>query len=112
MYNGILPLNQLALNQLKQKHRQSKEAHFNVLVTDTHEEFHPTKFDELEIELVKIAAVRTSQQKVEQKHQKWTLMTGEKFLQQNSLITVLMNYTQLFSRSIRNYVQQINLHNF
>ena len=112
MYIGILPLNQLALNQLKQKHRQSKEAHFNVLVTDTHEEFHPTKFDELEIELVKIAAVRTSQQKVEQKHQKWTLMTGEKFLQQNSLITVLMNYTQLFSRSIRNYVQQINLHNF
>lgn len=112
MYIGILPLNQLALNQLKQKHRQGKEVHFNVLVTDTHEEFHPTKFDELEIELVKIAAVRTSQQKVEQKHQKWTLMTGEKFLQQNSLITVLMNYTQLFSRSIRNYVQQINLHNF
>ena len=112
MYNGILPLNQLALNQLKQKHRQGKEAYFNVLVADTHEEFHPTKFDELEIVLVKIAAVRTSQQKVEQKHQKWTLMTGEKFLQQNSLITVLMNYTQLFSRSIRNYVQQINLHNF
>lgn len=81
-------------------------------MADTHEEFHRTKFDELETELVKTAAVRTSQQKVEQKHQKWTLMTGEKFLQQSSLVTVLMNYIQLFSRSIRNYVQQINLHNF
>ena len=68
MCNGILPLNQLALNQLKQKHRQDKQADFNVLVADTPQEFHPTKFDELETELVKTAAVR--KQKVEQKHQK------------------------------------------
>ena len=34
MQNGILPLNQKTLNQLKQKHPQGKEAELDVLLTD------------------------------------------------------------------------------
>ena len=51
--NGIFPLNQLPSNQIKQKYCQGKEAYFNVSVAHTPEEFHPTKFDRLETELVK-----------------------------------------------------------
>ena len=51
--NGIFPLNRLPSNQLKQKYCQGKEAYFNVSVAHTPEEFHPTKFDRLETELVK-----------------------------------------------------------
>lgn len=73
-------------------------------MADTHEEFHRTKFDELETELVKIAAVRTSQQKVEQKHQKWTLMTGEKFLQQNSLVNKKLCTTNKFAQFLEAFL--------
>lgn len=73
-------------------------------MADTHEEFHRTKFDELETELVKIAAVRTSQQKVEQKHQKWTLMTGEKFLQQNSLVDKKLCTTNKFAQFLEAFL--------
>ena len=73
-------------------------------MADTHEEFHRTKFDELETEIVKIAAVRISQQKVEQKHQKWTLMTGEKFLQQNSLVDKKLCTTNKFAQFLETFL--------
>ena len=59
MQNGILPLNQNTLNQLKQKHPQGKEAEFNTLLTDKPEEIHPIKFEGIDAELVKKAVVRT-----------------------------------------------------
>ena len=59
MQNGILPLNQKTLNQLKQKHPQGKEAKLDVLVTDTPEQVHPIKFDAIDADLLKRAAVRT-----------------------------------------------------
>ena len=57
--NRILQLNQKTLNQLKQKHPQGKEADLDVLLTNTHEQVHPTKFDAIDADLVKRAAVRT-----------------------------------------------------
>ena len=45
MQNGILPLNQKTLNQLKQKHSQSKGAGLDVLLTDTPKQIHPIKFE-------------------------------------------------------------------
>ena len=59
MQNGILPLNQKTLNQLKQKHPQGKEAKLDVLLTDTPEQVHPIKFDAIDADLLKRAAVRT-----------------------------------------------------
>ena len=40
MLNGILPLNQKILNQLKLKHPQDKEVELDVLLTDTLEHVH------------------------------------------------------------------------
>ena len=59
MQNGILLLNQKTANQLKQKHPQVKEAVLDVLLTDTPEQVHPIKFDAIDADLVKRAAVRT-----------------------------------------------------
>ena len=59
MQNGILPLNQKTLNQLKQKHSQSKGAGLDVLLTDTPKQVHPIKFEATDGDLVKGAAVRT-----------------------------------------------------
>ena len=59
MQNGTLPLNQKALNQLKQKHPQGKETELDVLMTDTPEQVHPKKFDAINADLVKRAGVRT-----------------------------------------------------
>ena len=47
------------MNQLKRKHPQGKEAELDVLLTDTLEQVHPIKFDAIDADLVKRAAVRT-----------------------------------------------------
>ena len=59
MQNGILPLNRKTLNQLKQKHPQGKRAELDAILTDTPEQVHPIKFDAIDADLVKRAAVRT-----------------------------------------------------
>ena len=59
MQNEILPLNQKTLHQLKQKHPQGKGAELDVLLTDTPKQGHPIKFDTIDTDLVKRAAVRT-----------------------------------------------------
>ena len=58
MQNGIPPLNQKSLHVLKQKHPHGKEAELDVLLTDTPEQLHPIKFDAIDADLVKRAAVR------------------------------------------------------
>ena len=50
MQNGIFPLNQKTLHQLKQKHPQSKAAELDVLLTDKTEQVHPIKFDAIDVE--------------------------------------------------------------
>ena len=47
------------MNQLKQKHPQGKNAVLEVLLTDTPKQVDPIKFDTIEADLVKRAAVRT-----------------------------------------------------
>ena len=57
---AILPLNQnTLLNQFKQKHPHGKQAELDVLLTDTPEQVHPMKFDAIDADLIKGAAVRT-----------------------------------------------------
>ena len=46
------------MNQLKQKHPQGKNAVLEVLLTDTPKQVDPIKFDTIEADLVKRAAVR------------------------------------------------------
>ena len=45
MPNGILPLNDNTLNQLKQKHPQGKKADVEILLTDNPEKVHPIKLE-------------------------------------------------------------------
>ena len=59
MQNGILPLNQKTLNQLKRKHPQGKEAELDVLLTDIPEQVYPIKFYAIYADSVKRAAVIT-----------------------------------------------------
>ena len=59
MQNGILPLNDQTLNQLKQKHPHGKYGDPEVLLSDILEEFHPTKFHLINAESVKKAMVKT-----------------------------------------------------
>ena len=47
MQNGILPLNQKALNQLKQKHPQGKKSELDGLLTGTPEQVHSKNLTEL-----------------------------------------------------------------
>ena len=64
-----------ALNQSKQQHSQGKEAEVGVLPADSPEQVHPIKFDVINADLVK----RATEQEVEQDHQEWMPMGGEKF---------------------------------
>ena len=59
MQNGILPLNQKTLNQLKQKHPLGKEAELDDLLTDTLEQVDPIQFDAINADLGKRAVVIT-----------------------------------------------------
>ena len=59
MQNGILPLNDQALYQIKQKHPHGKDADPEVLLPDIPEEIHPIKFHSIDAESVKKAILKT-----------------------------------------------------
>ena len=59
MQNGILPLNDQTLHQIKQKHPHGKDAHPEVLLPDIPEEIHPIKFHSIDAESVKKAILKT-----------------------------------------------------
>ena len=59
MQNGILPLNQQTLHQMKQTHPHGKGADPEVLLPDTPEEFHPIKFNLIDVESVKKAIIKS-----------------------------------------------------
>ena len=57
--NGILPLNDQALHQIKQKHQHGKDAHPEVLLPDIPEEIYPIKFHLIDAESMKKAILKT-----------------------------------------------------
>ena len=59
MQNGILPLNDQTLHQIKQKHPHGKDAHPEVLLPDIPEEIHPIKFHLIDAESVKKVILKT-----------------------------------------------------
>ena len=59
MQNGILPLNDETLHQIKLKHPHGKDAHPEVLLPDISEEIHPIKFHSIDAESVKKAILKT-----------------------------------------------------
>ena len=59
MQNGILPLNDTTLNQLKFKHSEAKEGDQMALLSDLPTKVHPIKFDSIDAELVRKASIKT-----------------------------------------------------
>ena len=59
MKNGVLPLNKKTLEQLKQKHPQRRDADPEIMLPDKPEEIHPIKFDSIDAENVRKAALKT-----------------------------------------------------
>ena len=59
MQNGILPLNDTTLNQLKLKHPEAKKADEVVLLPDLPIKVHPVKFENIDAELVRKVAIKT-----------------------------------------------------
>ena len=57
MQNGILPLNKETLNNLKLKHPKAKPAPDEILLNDLPEEVHPVKFEAIDEEYVRQAAM-------------------------------------------------------
>ena len=57
--NGILPLNNQTLHQIKQKHSHGKDTHPGVLLPDIRDEIHPIKFHSINAESVKKAILKT-----------------------------------------------------
>ena len=58
MKNGVLPLNKKTLEQLKQKHPQRRDADPEIMLPDKPEEIHPIKFDSIDAENVRKAALK------------------------------------------------------
>ena len=58
MENGILPLNDQTLCQMKQKHPHGKDGVPELLLPDLPEEIHPIKFHSLNAESVKKAILK------------------------------------------------------
>ena len=56
--NGVFPLNKKTLEQLKQKHPQRRDADPEIMLPDKPEEIHPIKFDSIDAENVRKAAVK------------------------------------------------------
>ena len=56
---GVLPLNKKTLEQLKKKHPQRLDADPEIMLPDKAEEIHPIKFDSIDAENVRKAALRT-----------------------------------------------------
>ena len=59
MKNCVLPLNKKTLEQLKQKHPQRRDADPDIMLPDKPEEIHPNKFDSIDAENVRKAALKT-----------------------------------------------------
>ena len=59
MKSGVLPLNKKTLEQLKQKHPQRRGADLEIMLPDKPEEIHPIKFDSIDAENVRKAALKT-----------------------------------------------------
>ena len=59
MKNGVLPLNKKTLEQLKQKHPQRCDADLEIMLPDKPEEILPVKFDSIDAENVRKAALKT-----------------------------------------------------
>ena len=56
---GVLPLTKKTLEQLKQKHPQRRDADPEIMLPDKPEEIHPIKFDSIDAENVRKAALNT-----------------------------------------------------
>ena len=56
MQNGILPLNEKTLKQLRQRHPEATE---ETLLPDKPEVIHPIKFEKIDAEMVRKAAIKT-----------------------------------------------------
>ena len=59
MKNGVLPLNKKTPEQLKQKHPQRRDTDPEIMLPDKPEEIHPIKFDSIDAENVRKAALKT-----------------------------------------------------
>ena len=59
MRNGILPLNNETLNLLRLKHPDPKDAHESVMLSDVPERMHPVKFEVIDTEMIRKAAMKT-----------------------------------------------------
>ena len=59
MLNGVLPLNDTTLNQLRQKHPDAKEVSRDILLEGEIPEVHPVIFEMIDEEMVKQAAIKT-----------------------------------------------------
>ena len=57
--NGILPLNNKTLNLLRLKHPDPKDAHESVMLSDVPERIHPVKFEVIDAEMIRKAAIKT-----------------------------------------------------
>ena len=59
MRNGILPLDNKTLNLLRLKHHGPKDAHKSVMLPDIPERMHPVKFEVINAEMIRKAAMKT-----------------------------------------------------
>ena len=59
MQNGILPLNDQILQQLKQKHPETMPAAQEVLLPDIPESIHSIKFANVDADMIRKAAIKT-----------------------------------------------------
>ena len=57
--NGILPLNNETLNFLKLKHPDPKDVHESVMLSDVPERIRPVKFEVIDAEMIRKAAMKT-----------------------------------------------------
>ena len=60
MRNGILPPNNETLNLLRLKHPDPKGAHESVMLSDVPERLHPVKFEVIDAEMIRKAAMKAS----------------------------------------------------
>ena len=59
MRSGILPLNNEALNLLRLKHPDPKDAYESVMLSDVPERIHLVKFEVIDAEMIRKAAMKT-----------------------------------------------------
>ena len=59
MGNGILPLNEETIRQLREKHPTSKEASSDILLRDKPTKVHPVRYEEITPDLIRQSALKT-----------------------------------------------------